>query len=92
MDFIGKELTLNGYKVLHEGNMKIWEAIQSDADEDGFYSIVSYKRGNGTLFMKIQFINKVNNIYQNYIVTNYGMDGVTIHSQQTFEMPKGEAT
>jgi hypothetical protein len=86
MNFLGKQLKFNGFDLLHKGDLKIWEGIGSEPDENGMDTVISYKRGDGRLFLNIRFIDKVNGAYQNYVVTNYGRDGVTIESENTYSI------
>lgn len=87
MKLFGKELTFNGFPIIHKGDLKIWEGIGSDYDDNGIATVISYKRGDGRLFLKITLTNKVDGAYQNYVVTNYSEDGVTVKSESDYSVP-----
>ena len=71
--------TLNG--------VLVWEGIGSEPDENNIPTVTSYKRKDGTLFLKIQLTNRVDGKYQSCIVTNYGRDGITVVSESTSNIP-----
>ncbi|WP_027628108.1 hypothetical protein [Ruminiclostridium cellobioparum] len=75
MKIFGRELTFNGYDVIHKGNLKNWNPILSNLDENGIPTLTTYRRGDGTIFMQIKFTDKVDGRYRKCIVTYYKQNG-----------------
>jgi hypothetical protein len=70
------------------GNEEVWSGIGSDPDEAGINTVISYKRKDGTLFLKLTLTNKsTEGMYQNVTVVYYAADGVTVVSENTYNIP-----
>ena len=75
MKIFGKELTFNGYDVIHKGNLKEWIPIGSDFDENGIPTLTSFRRGDGSIFMQIRYMDKVDGRYRKCKVIYYKQNG-----------------
>lgn len=92
MILFGREFKFNGFDVIHKGDLIVWEGVPSEPDENGFTTVIDYKRGDGRKYLQIRFLNPVDGVYQNYSLTYYENDGITVKSEYTYDIALGEGS
>lgn len=67
---------------------EVWAGIESNPDENGINTVISYRRKDETLFLKLTLTNKSDEgVYQSITETYYASDGVTVMSENTYNIP-----
>jgi hypothetical protein len=77
------------YPITYMDYSVVWKGILSELDDTGFATLITYKRVNGRTYMQIKFTRLVDGVYTKYKITYFERDGVTVKSENIYDIPVG---